>query len=47
MDKEIVVASNNQGKLKEIQDILSDYKVISMKDLGIEMEIEEDRKSVV
>ena len=42
MDKEIVVASNNQGKLKEIQDILSDYKVISMKDLGIEMEIEEN-----
>lgn len=42
MDKEIVVASNNQGKLKEIQDILSGYKVISMKDLGIEMEIEEN-----
>lgn len=42
MEKEIIVASNNQGKIKEIQDILSDYKIISMKDLGIETEIEEN-----
>lgn len=42
MEKEIIVASNNQGKIKEIQDILSNYKVISMKDLGIETEIEEN-----
>ena len=42
MEKEIIVASNNQGKLREIQDILNEYKVVSMKDLGIEMEIEEN-----
>ena len=42
MEKEIIVASNNQGKLREIQDILNEYKVISMKNLGIEMEIEEN-----
>ena len=42
MEKEIIVASNNKGKLREIQDILKEYKVISMKDLGIDIEIEED-----
>ena len=42
MEKEIIVASSNKGKIKEIQDILSEYKVISMKDLGIEQEIKED-----
>lgn len=42
MKKEIIVASSNKGKIKEIQDILSEYKIISMKDLGIEQEIEEN-----
>lgn len=42
MEKEIIVASNNKGKIREIQDILKEYKVISMKDLGIDIEIEED-----
>lgn len=42
MEKEIIVASNNKGKIREIQDILKEYKVISMKDIGIDIEIEED-----
>ncbi len=42
MEKEIIVASNNEGKIREIQDILNEYKVISMKDLGIDIEIEEN-----
>ena len=42
MEKEIIVASNNKGKIREIQDILDEYKVISMKDLGIDIEIEEN-----
>ena len=42
MEKEIIVASNNKGKIREIEDILNEYKVISMKDLGIDIEIEED-----
>ena len=42
MEKEIIVASNNKGKIREIEDILKGYKVISMKDLGIDIEIEED-----
>ena len=42
MEKEVIVASNNQGKIREIQDILKGYKVISMKELGIDIEIEEN-----
>lgn len=40
--KEIIVASNNRGKIREIEDILKEYKVMSMKDIGINIEIEED-----
>ena len=42
MEKEIIVASNNQGKIREIQDILQGYKVIAMKELGIDIDIEEN-----
>lgn len=42
MEREIIVASNNNGKLREIQDILGGYKVISMKDIGIDIDIEEN-----
>lgn len=42
MEKEIIVASSNKGKIREIQDILKEYKIISMRDLGIETEIEEN-----
>jgi len=42
MEREIIVASNNKGKIREIEDILKGYKVISMKDLGIDIEIEEN-----
>lgn len=41
MEKEIIVASNNQGKIREIQDILKEYKIIPMKNLGIDIDIEE------
>lgn len=40
--KEIVVASNNEGKIKEIKEILENYKIISMKEAGINIDIEED-----
>lgn len=42
MEREIIVASNNRGKIREIQDILKEYKVMSMKDIGIDIEIEEN-----
>lgn len=43
----IIFATGNQGKLKEIQEILSDFdiQVISMKDAGINIEIEENGKT--
>lgn len=38
----IVAATGNKGKLKEIQEILSDFEIVSMKDLGISIDIEEN-----
>lgn len=41
----ILVATNNQGKLKEIKDILSDYDLISLKELKCDINVEEDGKT--
>lgn len=42
MKKQLVLASNNKNKLKEIKSILKDYyDVVSLKDLGITIDIEE------
>ena len=44
--KEIIVASNNKGKINEIQEIFGDYfKIVSIKDIGVEIDIEEDGKT--
>ena len=32
--KKVVVATNNEGKLKEIKDILKDYQLLSLKDVN-------------
>ena len=45
MKEEIVIASNNEGKIKEVQEILSDYKIIPMKETGVEIEVNEDQKT--
>ena len=44
MSKRIVFATGNQDKMKEIQMILSDLNldIISMKDAGIQIDIEEN-----
>ena len=44
---EIVIASSNKGKIKEIQEILNNYKIISLKELNIDIniEIKEDGKN--
>ena len=39
---EIVVASNNSGKIREVREILKEYKIISLSDLGINIEVEEN-----
>lgn len=38
----IVAATGNKGKLKEIQEILSDFEIVSMKELGVTADIEEN-----
>lgn len=38
----MIVASNNKGKLEEIKKILSDYKVYSLKDKNISIDVIED-----
>ena len=43
--KEIIIASENAGKIKETQEILNEYKIIPMKELGIAIEIEEDQET--
>lgn len=40
--KRIVVASQNEGKLREIESILSNYKIVGMRDLGYNADIEEN-----
>ena len=41
--KKVIVATNNEGKLKEIKDILKDYQLLSLKDVNCKVEVEEDK----
>jgi len=43
--KRLVIASNNEGKIKEIRQLLSgmDYEVVSLKDLNINVNVVEDQ----
>lgn len=43
--KKIVVATNNQGKVKEIKEILKGYELVTLKDIKCEIEVEEDQES--
>ena len=45
MKKKIVLASGNKNKLREFREILSDFEIISCKDLGFMEEVEEDGKT--
>ena len=40
--KKLIVASNNKGKIAEIKQILTDYEVLSLKDCGIDIDVEEN-----
>ncbi len=42
---ELVFASNNEGKVKEIREIFKDYKVYSLKDLNIKVDVQETGKT--
>ncbi len=43
--EEIIIVSRNKGKIKEIQEILKEFKIISMKDIGIDIDVEEDEET--
>lgn len=43
--KELVVATNNEHKLKEIRNILKDYKILSLKDINFCNSILEDENT--
>lgn len=43
--KRILVATNNQGKVREMKEILSNYELVSLKDLNCKIEVEEDQES--
>lgn len=43
--KEIIVASGNKGKIRETQEILKEYKIISMNELGIDIDVEENKNT--
>ena len=42
--KRLVIASNNEGKIKEIKRVLASLpvEVLSLKDMGLNIEVEED-----
>lgn len=42
--KKIVVATSNQGKLKEIKEILKNYELLTLKDVNCEINVKEDQK---
>ena len=41
--KEIIMASNNKGKINEAQEILKEYKIIPISDVIIDVDVEEDK----
>jgi len=45
--KKIIFATGNEGKMKEIREILAneDVEILSMKEAGISLEIQEDGKT--
>lgn len=45
MNKEIIIASGNKGKIKEAQEILKEYKIVPMKEIGIDIDVEEDQST--
>lgn len=43
--KKIVIATNNQGKQKEIKEILTNYEIITLKEMNCKIEVEENEKT--
>ena len=45
MKKQIIIVSGNKGKIKEAQEILKNYDIIPMNEIGINIDVEEDQKT--
>ncbi len=43
MKKQVIMASGNKGKIKEAQEILEDYEIIPMNEIGIDIDVEENQ----
>lgn len=43
--KKILVATNNPGKIKEIQEILKGYQLVTLKDINCKIEVKEDQET--
>ena len=43
--EEIIIASGNKGKIKEAQEILNEYKIIPIKEIGVDIDVEEDKET--
>ena len=43
--KELIIASNNKGKVRETKEILNNFKIISIEEIGIKIDIKEDGKT--
>lgn len=43
----MIIATNNKGKLNEIKKILNEYKIYSLKEKGIEIDVVEDKDTFV
>ena len=43
MLKEIIMASGNKGKITEAQEILKEYRIIPINEIGIDIDVEEDQ----
>ncbi len=43
--KKIVVATNNQGKIREIKEILKNYELVTLKEIGCNIEVEENQET--
>lgn len=45
MVRKIVVATNNKGKLKEIKDILNEFELLRLEEVGISIKVKEDENT--
>lgn len=45
MKKQIVIASGNKEKIREAQEILKDYEIVPINEIGIYIDVEEDKNT--